>query len=106
MNFSELGKRISQRRTALGLTIETCSKDTGISRSQWTKIESGSSNPRTKTLLKICNKLDVAPELLMKDVSKQCCISAIECVLDKIDVPGIMNNEMIISRLLEKLEVS
>lgn len=52
-----LGRRVAQRREALGIGQERAALDAGLHRTYWTSLERGQRNPSLETLCKIASAL-------------------------------------------------
>jgi transcriptional regulator with XRE-family HTH domain len=61
-----LGKRISDVRTSKEITQYRLAKNLMMEQSNLARIEKGETNPTIKTLLKICEVLDISLEELIK----------------------------------------
>jgi len=67
MNYEMLGKRIRSCRKRLHLTQEQLSEMAGISLSFLGHIERGSRKASLETIVSLCNKLKVSPQILLQD---------------------------------------
>ncbi len=61
-----LGQRISEIREEKGITQYRLAKNLMMEQSNLARIEKGETNPTIKTLLKICEVLDISLEELIK----------------------------------------
>ncbi|MED0687930.1 helix-turn-helix transcriptional regulator [Anoxybacillus ayderensis] len=62
----DIGRKIRERRKALGMTGVEVAKAVGIGQSTLSQIENGTS-PTLDTLIKICNALSIKPSELLSD---------------------------------------
>lgn len=62
----DIGRKIRERRKALGMTGVEVAKSVGIGQSTLSQIENGTS-PTLDTLIKICNALSIKPSELLSD---------------------------------------
>ena len=67
MLYQGLGKRIRQQRKLLRMTQEQLAERAGISLSFLGHIERGTRKASLDTLVRICNALQVSPQLLLQD---------------------------------------
>lgn len=67
MLYQGLGKRIRQQRKLLRMTQEQLAEQAGISLSFLGHIERGTRKASLDTLVRICNALQVSPQLLLQD---------------------------------------
>lgn len=67
MDYESLGKRISDRRRALGKTQEDIAFDLGVSRSFYGHIEAGNKIPSLEILVAIANTLGLSADQLLVD---------------------------------------
>ena len=67
MNYQELGRRVRQQRTMLGLTQEELAEKAGISTSFVGHIERGEKKFSIGTLVSICNAMEITPNYLLQD---------------------------------------
>lgn len=67
MLYEGLGKRIRQQRNLAQMTQEKLAEAAGISLSFLGHIERGSRKASLDTLVKLCNALQVSPQLLLQD---------------------------------------
>lgn len=65
-----IGKRIAKRRKELKMTQEEFSKIIGVNAKYISAIETGVNVPRVETLVKIMNALDVEPNYIFMDKTK------------------------------------
>lgn len=65
--YADLGKRIKQQRIMARMTQEKLAEEAGISLSFLGHIERGTRKASLDTVVKICNALKVAPDLLLQD---------------------------------------
>lgn len=75
MLYTELGKRIKQQRKLAKMTQEKLAEEAEISLSFLGHIERGTRKASLDTLVKICNALEVSPQLLLQDSLKSDLIS-------------------------------
>ena len=61
MDYKRLGKKIKEKQLSKNLTQERLDEIVGISSVYISHIESGSAKPSLKTLVDICNALDIPP---------------------------------------------
>ena len=61
----EIGQRIADRRSALGLSQEEFAEQIGLSRAAVGKIERGEVAPRTDTLISVCRILGATPNAIL-----------------------------------------
>lgn len=64
----ELGKRIARIREGKKITQYRLAKDLFMEQSNLARIEDGNTNPTVKTLLKICDALDIKMVDLFKQI--------------------------------------
>lgn len=57
-DLKEIGKRIHDERTSLGVSVYKLSQMSGVATNLITRIEAGECRPRTDTLVKIGEMLD------------------------------------------------
>lgn len=62
----QLGKKISTIREQKGITQYRLAKDLLMEQSNLARIEDGKTNPTVKTLLKICDELEIKIEDLFR----------------------------------------
>jgi len=67
MLYQGLGKRIRQQRKLLQMTQEKLAEEAGISLSFLGHIERGTRKASLDTLVRLCNALQVSPQLLLQD---------------------------------------
>ena len=67
MNFEDFGRRVRKRRTELGWTQGELAERIGTSLSFVGHIERGTRKASLDTLVRICNALQVSPQLLLQD---------------------------------------
>ena len=67
MMYAQLGKRIKQQRIMARMTQEKLAEAAGISLSFLGHIERGTRKASLDTVVKICNALEVTPNLLLQD---------------------------------------
>lgn len=65
IDFNSLGKRIAQRRIALGYKQNELAEKADLSNNYLSNIENGHSIPSIVTLAKICIQLDTTPDMLL-----------------------------------------
>ncbi len=78
MDMSRIGKRLRTVRNRKNLTIKSLAELVQVVPATIQDIESGKTIPRPKTLLKICNALDVSPDVFLQDLNEQTRVFAIE----------------------------
>ena len=61
----EIGQRIADKRSALGLSQEEFAEQIGLSRAAVGKIERGEVAPRTDTLISVCRILGTTPNAIL-----------------------------------------
>lgn len=71
MMYAQLGRRIKQQRTLARMTQEKLAEKAGISLSFLGHIERGTRKASLDTLVKICNALNISPNLLLQDSLKE-----------------------------------
>ena len=70
LDYAEIGKRISQKRKALGLTqFEVCEK-CGISDKYLSNIERTRSIPSLDVIIRICEVLETTPDYILLGTNK------------------------------------
>ena len=67
MMYTQLGKRIKQQRILARMTQEKLAEKAGISLSFLGHIERGTRKASLDTVIKICNALEVSPNMLLQD---------------------------------------
>ena len=67
MLYEDFGKRVRQQRIALQMTQEKLSERAGISLSFLSHIERGTRKASVNTVVKLCNALQVSPNILLQD---------------------------------------
>ena len=66
IDVKQLGERIAYFRKIVGLSNEQLSKEIGVTHVALSAFESGKSFPLAENLIKICNVLDVSPDILLQ----------------------------------------
>lgn len=64
--IKDVGRRIAERRADLGLTQEQLAERLGIATNNLQRIELGMQNLTVRTIVRICEQLEVAPIDLFK----------------------------------------
>ncbi len=67
MLYEDLGRRIKQQRLLAEMTQEKLAEKAGISLSFLGHIERGTRKASLDTFVKLCNALEVSPNLLLQD---------------------------------------
>ena len=66
-----IGKQITHTRNSVGITQYRLAKNLMMEQSNLARIENGETNPTIKTLLKICDSLNISLEDLIKGYSNK-----------------------------------
>jgi transcriptional regulator with XRE-family HTH domain len=66
--YRQVGARIEQIRTALGITQEELSKKVGLTRTSITNIEAGRQVITLDGLLKFCESFHITPKQLLRGI--------------------------------------
>ena len=85
MDFVFFGRQVNRFRRKRGMTLVDCAELCGIQKDHLSKIEAGKSMPKPKTLIRICNALEVMPDVLFQDVKRIYRVFTIEDYLQKLD---------------------
>lgn len=102
INTIEFGKKMTRFRNKTGLSLVLLSKKTGISVNSLSKIETGETFPRMKNILKICNALDVSPDILTETGDSISGKHAIEEYLSILDMPSAMDSVETFMEMIKK----
>ena len=70
MPYKDFGRRVKQQRKAAQLTQEKLAEKAGISFAFVGHIERGTRKCSVDTLIKLCNALNISPNLLLQDSLK------------------------------------
>ena len=87
--LKQVGKRIREKRDALGISREVFSEMIGISPNFLAQIESGKKGMSTSTLCKICVGLSTSADYIVLGKEKENDISGIAEILRNLD-PGVL----------------
>lgn len=102
-NFKLLGLRISSIRNTKGLSQETLSEKTNLSREYIARIESGKKAPSIDTLIDIANALGVSSDdLLMDSLDHHSSTADTELHRLLLDCNGL--EEQIVTRMAKELK--
>ena len=85
MDFVFFGKQVNRFRRKRGMTLVECASLCGIQKDHLSKIEAGKAIPKPKTLIRICNALEVMPDVLLQDVKKIYRVFTIEEYLQRLN---------------------
>ena len=71
MDYTQLGKRIAERRNHLNYTQEKLAEKSGLSSTYIGNIERATSKCSIETLMKICSALNCTPDFLLLNTEKE-----------------------------------
>ncbi len=66
-NFNTIGNKLLQLRKRVGLTQSELAEKAGLSDRTYADIERGSVNMRIETVLKICEALQITPDVILTE---------------------------------------
>jgi transcriptional regulator with XRE-family HTH domain len=107
IDYRKIGTRIKTARELKKLTQEQLAEITGLTNNYISNIERSRSKPSIKTLIKLCNALDVTPDNILLDsvyVSKEHLADEIAIKLNKCSKENYHLVSDFISLLLERQE--
>lgn len=105
IDYKKIGLRIKAARESKKMTQEELAEVTGLTNNYISNIERSRSKPSIKTLVKICNALNVTPDYILMDsvfASKEYIVEEIAIKLKRCSKKNIQIISGIITLLLEE----